>query len=84
MEDYQVQGHGLYYKRRLSAPESLLALETCDIFQLSPADIEELDALYRATYPGNWFKPRILKTGYYYGIRRNAALVGVAGVYFYS
>ena len=84
MEDYQAQGHGLHYRMGLSAPESLNAVETSDAFPLSPADIEELDALYRASYPGNWFEPRMLETGYYYGIRRNAALVGVSGVHVYS
>ena len=84
MEDYQAQGHGLHYKMGLSDPERLNAVETSDAFQLSPADIEELKALYRTSYPGNWFEPRMLETGYYYGIRRNAALVGVAGVHVYS
>jgi ribosomal protein S18 acetylase RimI-like enzyme len=84
MEDYQAQGHGLHYKMGLLHPESLNAVKTSDTFQLSPANIEELNALYRASYPGNWFEPRMLETGYYYGIRRNAALVGVAGVHVYS
>lgn len=84
MEDYQVQEHGLHYKMGLSHPSRLLALETSDAFQLSPADIEELEAFYRISYPGNWFEPRMLETGYYYGIRRNTLLVGVAGVHVYS
>jgi len=46
--------------------------KTSDTFQLSPA-IEELNALYRASYPGNWFEPRMLETGYYYGIRRSVS-----------
>lgn len=84
LDKYHAQGHGLHYKMGLSYPQSLNAVETSDAFQLSLADIEELKALYRTSYPGNWFEPRMLETGYYYGIRRNAVLVGVAGVHVYS
>jgi len=55
--------------------------KTSDTFQLSPANIEELNALYRASYPGIGLSAHV-ETGYYYGIRRNAALVGVAGCTF--
>jgi predicted GNAT family acetyltransferase len=51
---------------------------------LSAADTEDLLALYAASYPGNWFVPRMLETGLYYGIRRGRALVSVAGVHVYS
>lgn len=81
---YQTQGYGLHYKMALSSPSRVLGVETSDAFQLSCADAEELSILYRASYPGNWFEPRMLETGYYYGIRRDKALVGVAGVHVYS
>ena len=49
-----------------------------------PADADDLRALYEASYPGNWFVPRMLETGCYYGVRRGSALVSVAGVHVYS
>ncbi|HEX4607636.1 MAG TPA: GNAT family N-acetyltransferase, partial [Urbifossiella sp.] len=39
---------------------------------------------YAASYPGNWFAPRMLETGCYYGVRRGGELVSVAGVHVYS
>src|SRR5262249_54072458 len=44
----------------------------------------ESRALYAAGYPGNFFVPRMLETGCYFGIRRGGALVSVAGVHVYS
>jgi predicted GNAT family acetyltransferase len=41
-------------------------------------------ALYAASYAGNWFVPRMLETGFYFGIRRGRALVSVAGVHVFS
>ncbi|MEJ7708628.1 MAG: GNAT family N-acetyltransferase [Pyrinomonadaceae bacterium] len=38
---------------------------------LAAPDLSDLEALYRASYPGNWFDPRMLETGCYYGIRRD-------------
>jgi ribosomal protein S18 acetylase RimI-like enzyme len=51
---------------------------------LSAADTEDLLALYAASYPGNWLVPRMLETGYYFGIRRGRALVSIAGVHVFS
>jgi predicted GNAT family acetyltransferase len=47
-------------------------------------DIDHLRALYEASYPGNWFEPRMLETGFYYGVRHDGALVSVAGIHVYS
>src|SRR5438270_4245 len=47
-------------------------------------DLDDLQSLYRISYPENWFDPRMLETGHYYGIRRDAKLVSVAGVHVYS
>jgi ribosomal protein S18 acetylase RimI-like enzyme len=40
--------------------------------------------LYAAAYPGNFFVPRMLETGYYFGIRRGGMLASVAGVHVFS
>ncbi len=48
---------------------------------LDPQNLEELSELYAVSYPDNWFDPRMLETGFYFGIRRNARLVSVAGVH---
>jgi predicted GNAT family acetyltransferase len=40
--------------------------------------------LYDESYPGNWFDPRMLQTGQYFGLRESRQLVSVAGVHVYS
>lgn len=82
--DYQVEPHGIYYKMALADPARLVRPGSGDAVALSAADLADLQALYRASYPGNWFDPRMLETGYYYGIRRGEQLVSVAGVHVYS
>jgi predicted GNAT family acetyltransferase len=59
-------------------------LDTTQVQQFSPSDISELEAFYRASYPGNWFDARMLETGYYYGLREEGEIVSVAGVHVYS
>jgi ADP-ribose pyrophosphatase YjhB (NUDIX family)/GNAT superfamily N-acetyltransferase len=54
------------------------------VVALSPADLAEVEGFYRAAYPGTWFQPRMLETGRYVGIRRDGALVCVAGVHVWS
>src|SRR5262249_21249929 len=34
--------------------------------------------------PANWFVPRMLETGFYFGMRLSGTLVSVAGVHVYS
>jgi ribosomal protein S18 acetylase RimI-like enzyme len=80
-DDYRIQPHGDYHKMALSAPSRLDGLDGSAAAPLSAADTEELRALYAAAYPGNFFVPRMLETGYYFGIRRRGALVSVAGVH---
>lgn len=54
------------------------------VVQLGPADEPALRALYAAAYAENWFDPRMLETGCYYGIWRDGAIVSVAGIHVYS
>jgi ribosomal protein S18 acetylase RimI-like enzyme len=62
----------------------LAGVDGSEAVALSAADADDLLALYAASYPGNWFVPRMLQTGYYYGIRRGPALASVAGVHVFS
>jgi ribosomal protein S18 acetylase RimI-like enzyme len=47
-------------------------------------DLPALLSFYEAAYPGNWFDPRMIETGQYYGLWRDKTLVSVAGVHVYS
>ncbi|MBI3944126.1 MAG: GNAT family N-acetyltransferase [Chloroflexi bacterium] len=83
-EAYQVQAHGLYYKIGLRDPSALAAVDTSQVIPLSVDDIDLVETLYREAYPGNWFVPRMLQTGCYYGIRQGPDLVSIAGVHVYA
>ena len=81
---YRVRSHGAHHKMALTDPSRLAGCDTRAVVALSPADADDLRALYEESYPGHWFVPRMLETGCYFGIRRGAALVSVAGVHVYS
>ncbi len=59
-------------------------VDTSAVQQLGISDAKDLQELYSMSYPGNWFESRMLKTGYYYGVRQGGTLVSVAGVHLYS
>lgn len=83
-------------RRPLEAPELHLKLGLepdrmprvisypADVGILRPEDIAEVEAFYRAAYPGTWFHPRMLETHQYVGLREDGDLVSVAGVHVYS
>ena len=83
---YPLAPHGAYIKMALAHPECLDGIQTEDVSRLSAADLPALERLYAEAYPGNWFDPRMLETGCYYGIRseRRDAIISVAGVHVYS
>jgi RimJ/RimL family protein N-acetyltransferase len=51
---------------------------------LSCVDLPDVLELFAASYPGNWFDPRMLGTGQYLGARIDGRLCAVAGVHVYS
>lgn len=80
----RVEPHGSYLKMTLTGPARLAGVHSAGVEPLGPADLPELEAFYRQAYPGNWFDPRMLETGCYYGLRRGGVLVSVAGVHVFS
>lgn len=76
--------HGRHRKMLLTGPERLDAAAVAAAERLTPADRDEILAFYRRSYPGNWFDPRMLATGQYFGIRIDGALASVAGVHVHS
>jgi RimJ/RimL family protein N-acetyltransferase len=82
--DYRIEPHGLHHNMGLTDRVGLAAIDGSAAVALSEADAGDLQAFYAASYPGNWFVPRMLETGFYYGVRRGGALVSVAGVHVVS
>lgn len=83
-EEYRVESHGPHYKMALVSTASLKTIDTTEVIPLTMRDLKDLQELYRASYPGNWFDPRMLATNLYYSIRRDGRIVSVAGVHVYS
>jgi RimJ/RimL family protein N-acetyltransferase len=83
-DDYRIQPHGTHQKMGLTDRSRLAGYAADEAVALSAEDTDDLLALYEASYPGNWFVPRMLQTGFYFGIRRGPGLVSVAGVHVYS
>lgn len=81
---YQAHHHGHYFKMGLSDGHAAIAAADPRATLLSPADIPALERLYAAAYPGNWFDPRMLQTGFYAGIRDGAGIVATAGIHVVS
>lgn len=81
---FRVHSRGEHLKMALTDPDRVLEYDCDGTVPLTGADREELLAFYRDSYPGNWFDPRMLGTGQYYGIRHGDTLVSVAGIHVYS
>ncbi|MHC4433681.1 MAG: GNAT family N-acetyltransferase [Planctomycetota bacterium] len=79
-----VESSSEHWKMALSDKSRLSAVDCSEVVRLTAADLDEMLRLYEEAYPGNWFNPRMLETGQYFGIRRDDSLVSVAGVHVYS
>ncbi len=77
-EKYVLEPHGEHYKMALKNPQVLNEIDTSRVEKLGIDEHEDLLTLYRESYPGHWFDPRMLETGQYYGIREAGELVSGA------
>lgn len=83
-DGWQAETHGLHHKMALTAPEALSGIDTSHVSHLTLSDQPALLDLYQSAYPGNWFDPRMLETGCYYGVRQGERILSVAGVHVFS
>lgn len=74
---------GTFVKMKLSSFTSTQS-SNHDIIRLDEKHEDRLRKLYSSSYPGNYFTPRMLKTGKYFGIIESGEIVAVAGVHVYS
>ncbi|MCX5795950.1 MAG: GNAT family N-acetyltransferase [Elusimicrobia bacterium] len=83
-ERYALTAHGEHYKMALKDPSRLETARSAETVELAPGDRAEVERFYAESYPGNWFVPSLLDTGYYVGIREGGRLICAAGVHVYS
>lgn len=76
--------HGLHLKMHATSSAAKLGGRSCAVDSLTIEQTREIEEFYRAAYPGNWFDPRMLATGMYFGARDNGRLTAAGGVHVYS
>ena len=81
---WSAEHHGRHLKMVHRDRSALLEVDTNEVQPLHVGQLEEIQALYARAYPGNWFDARMLETGHYVGLRKDGALVSVAGVHVFS
>lgn len=85
LEDvYDLHSHGTHYTMGLMQTSHISTFDAAAAAALTADDLDDLNELYSVSYPGNWFLPRMVDTGFYYGIWHEQDLVSVAGVHVYS
>jgi ribosomal protein S18 acetylase RimI-like enzyme len=81
---WRVEPRGVHDRMVLADPSALEDVDTSRAVVLTADDAAELERVYASAYPGNWFSPRMLETGFYRGVREGDRLVSVAGVHVVS
>ncbi len=81
---YELQSHGEHYKMALSSNSLLCDVDCSQAIRLGCDNLKDIQQLYKNSYPGNWFDPRMLETKQYFGIRVENRLVSIAGIHVYS
>lgn len=79
-----VTSHDPHYKMALVHPARLDSVDTSDVQPLSDTDAPALCPFFAQNYPRNWFDPRMLGTGQYFGLSGPDGFLSVAGVHVYS
>jgi ribosomal protein S18 acetylase RimI-like enzyme len=83
-ERFSLQPHGRHERMALVDKSLLANLDTSEAVGLSVSNLDEVTSLFEEAYPGNFFEPKMLETGQYFGVRQSDELVSVAGVHVYS
>lgn len=83
-EHHRLENHGTYLKMLLRRPDALQGIDTAGVATFSPANWAELKEFYDRCHPQNWFNPRMLETGFYFGRRVDGRIASVGGVHVVS
>lgn len=81
---YRLEPHGRFLKMALRDPVMADQVDTSAVVPLGPNDGPALRRLFDSAYPGNWFDPRMLEIGCFFGIWADDEVVSVAGIHVYS
>ncbi|MEE4195628.1 MAG: GNAT family N-acetyltransferase [Anaerolineae bacterium] len=81
---YRGVPHGRHYKMALDHPHNIVDFSSSAVQRLSVADLPAIHTIFDVAYPGNFFDPRMMETGMYFGVWEREQLVSVAGIHVYS
>jgi RimJ/RimL family protein N-acetyltransferase len=81
---HHLDPHGEHLKMALLQKSKATSFDCSDTLALGPDDVQEVLDFYQHNYPGNWFDPRMLETGQYFGIRKEGNIVSISGIHVYS
>ena len=82
--DYRADLHGEFQRMLLTDAAAPGTIDTSACEPVGSEQVDEARAFYAEAYPGNWFDPRMLSTNHYFGIRKSARLIALAGVHLFS
>ncbi|MCA9619836.1 MAG: GNAT family N-acetyltransferase [Myxococcales bacterium] len=80
LPSHVLEDRGRYDKMRLVDHDAVAAVKS-DATPLGLAELPALDRFYERCYPDNWFDPRMIETGAYFGCWQDGEIVSVAGVH---
>jgi len=83
-ETHHLETGGEHYRMALMDEAKASGADCSGVDRLGLYDLASILELYEASYPENWFDPRMLETGCFFGIRQDYRLVSIAGVHVYS
>jgi len=81
---HKIKPHGEHCKMALHDLSIIHQIDCSQVVCLTHADLKDILKLYEESYPENWFNPRMLETGQYFGLRIQGNLVSIAGIHVYS
>lgn len=81
---FKARHHGKHIKMALRQTSGWPEDNREQVKKIPESALEEVLEFYQVSYPGNWFDPRMLQTGQYFGIRLEKEWISVAGVHVYS
>lgn len=81
---HDLESHGKHYKMALIPRKPALEKDLTGVIRLNKQELDAIQKLYDESYPDNWFDPRMLETGQFFGRIEKKHLVSIAGVHVYS
>ncbi|MBN1231642.1 MAG: GNAT family N-acetyltransferase [Anaerolineales bacterium] len=85
LKDFSLVSRGEHFQMVLKDASKVYKIDTGSIKQYTLEETEELSSFYDTCYPGNWFDPRLLKTGQYFCAKNeDGKILSIAGVHVYS